>query len=110
MFLDSDNDPVAARSDAMRAMMAYEVHGIDDFMLSFQLIAFKLAAAKASVAALNGRLTQAERAKFRAHAAEFSRRARQTATFLDADRTSLETRMDANTSPVTKAGLDPVRR
>ena len=102
MFLDGhDNDPMAARSAAMQALMTYEVFSVGDLVLSFQIISLRLAATKASLASLDSSLTPYQQRRHRLHAAEFNGRARQIATFLDANNPAFKARLEAYKRSVT---------
>jgi len=102
MFLDGhDNDPMAARSAAMRALMTYEVFSMGDLVLSYRMIAFKLAATRATLASLDSSLTPDQQRQHRLLATDFSGRARQIATFLDAYNPTFKARMEAHKHAVT---------
>jgi hypothetical protein len=80
--------------------MTYEVFSMGDLVLSYRMIAFKLAATRATLASLDSSLTPAQQSQHRLHAADFSGRARQIATFLDVHNTAFKARMEAHKRPV----------
>ena len=96
MFLDGyDNNPAAARSAAFQALYAYQAHSFDDLQLSFRIIAFSLAETRCRLAALDGKLTPAQRNQFLSHAASFKDTVQRHATFLGGNATALDTQMAA---------------